>query len=122
MDYEVFLMSHVRERFVATGDAHRAVIEGLANTARVITSAALIMVSVFCAFLLSGDPTIKQFGVGMAAAVAIDATLIRCVLVPGVMSLLDRTAWWMPGWLDRATPSISIEGDEGLLVRETPGD
>jgi RND superfamily putative drug exporter len=122
MDYEVFLMSHVRERFVATGDAHRAVIEGLANTARVITSAALIMVSVFCAFLLSGDPTIKQFGVGMAAAVAIDATLIRCVLVPAVMSLLGRAAWWMPRWLDRATPSISIEGEEFLKMREAPGD
>jgi RND superfamily putative drug exporter len=118
MDYEVFLMSHVRERFVATDDAHRAVIEGLATTARVITSAALIMVSVFCAFLLSGDPTIKQFGVGMAAAVAIDATLIRCVLVPAVMSLLGRSAWWMPRWLDRATPSISIEGEEFLKIHE----
>jgi RND superfamily putative drug exporter len=87
-------------------------VDGLAGTARVITSAALIMVSVFLAFLLSGDPTIKQFGLGMAAAVAIDATLIRCVLVPAVMTLLDRAAWWMPGWLDRATPEISIEGEE----------
>ena len=84
MDYEVFLMTHIRERFMATEDAHEGVVDGLAGTARVITSAALIMVSVFLAFLLSGDPTIKQFGLGMAAAVAIDATLIRCVLVPAV--------------------------------------
>jgi putative drug exporter of the RND superfamily len=112
MDYEVFLMTHIRERFISTDDAHEGVIDGLAGTARVITSAALIMVSVFLAFLLSGDPTIKQFGLGMAAAVAIDATLIRCVLVPAVMTLLDRAAWWMPEWLDRATPAISIEGEE----------
>jgi RND superfamily putative drug exporter len=118
MDYEVFLMTHVRERFTATGNAHQAVIDGLANTARVITSAALIMVAVFCAFLLSGDPTIKQFGVGMAAAVAIDATVIRCVLVPAVMSLLGSRAWWMPKWLERYTPSISIEGDEFFKQRD----
>jgi putative drug exporter of the RND superfamily len=118
MDYEVFLMTHVRERFMATDDAHEGVVDGLAGTARVITSAALIMVSVFLAFLLSGDPTIKQFGLGMAAAVAIDATLIRCVLVPAVMALLDRRAWWMPQWLDRATPAISIEGEEYFHERD----
>jgi RND superfamily putative drug exporter len=118
MDYEVFLMTHVRERFKTTGDAHEGVIDGLANTARVITSAALIMVSVFCAFLLSGDPTIKQFGVGMAAAVAIDATLVRCVLVPSVMSLLGRRAWWMPAWLERSAPSIEIEGEEFFRARD----
>lgn len=118
MDYEVFLMTHVRERFAATGDAHEAVVEGLAGTARVITSAALIMVSVFLAFLLSGDPTIKQFGLGMAAAVAIDATLIRCVLVPAVMALLGPAAWWMPSWLQRAAPRISIEGDEFFAARD----
>jgi putative drug exporter of the RND superfamily len=118
MDYEVFLMTHIRERFISTDDAHEGVIDGLAGTARVITSAALIMVSVFLAFLLSGDPTIKQFGLGMAAAVAIDATLIRCVLVPAVMTLLDRAAWWMPEWLDRATPAISIEGEEYFHSRD----
>ncbi len=111
MDYEVFLMTHVRERWRATGDAHTSVVEGLAGTARVITSAALIMVAVFCAFLLSGNPTIKQFGLGMAAAVAIDATLIRCALVPAVLALLGPTAWWMPRWLDRITPPLSIEGE-----------
>jgi RND superfamily putative drug exporter len=112
MDYEVFLMSHVRERWKGTGQAHRAVIEGLAGTARVITSAALIMVSVFCAFVINGDPNIKQFGLGMAAAVAIDATVVRCLLVPAVMSLLDHRAWWLPRWLDKVLPRVSIEGEE----------
>ncbi|HZV72342.1 MAG TPA: MMPL family transporter [Conexibacter sp.] len=111
MDYEVFLMTHVRERWRATGDAHRAVVEGLAGTARVITSAALIMVAVFCAFLLNGSPAIKQFGLGMAAAVAVDATVIRCLLVPALLALLGRRAWWMPRWLARATPPLSIEGE-----------
>jgi RND superfamily putative drug exporter len=96
MDYEVFLVTRMRERWLATGDAHRAVIEGLAGTARVITAAALIMVSVFLAFLLNGNPTIKQFGLGMAAAVAVDATVIRCLLVPAVMTLLGKRAWWFP--------------------------
>ena len=112
MDYEVFLMTHVRERWRVTSHPHEAVVEGLAGTARVITSAALIMVAVFCAFLLNGSPTIKQFGLGMAAAVAVDATLIRCVLVPAVLSLLGRATWWMPRWLDRITPPLSIEGEE----------
>ncbi len=111
MDYEVFLMTHVRERWKATGDAHRAVVEGLAGTARVITSAALIMVFVFCAFLLNGSPTIKQFGLGMAAAVAVDATIVRCLLVPAILALLGRRAWWMPRWLERITPPLSIEGE-----------
>lgn len=118
MDYEVFLMTHVREEFLAHGDARRAVVEGLAGTARVITSAALIMVSVFCAFVLSGDPNIKQFGVGMAAAVLIDATIVRCVLVPGVMRVLGAKAWWIPRWLDRLMPSISIEGKEWFEARD----
>ena len=118
MDYEVFLMTHVRERWRATGDAHTAVVEGLAGTARVITSAALIMVSVFCAFLLSGSPTIEQFGLGMAAAVAVDATLIRCVLVPAILALLGRTAWWMPAWLARVTPPLSIEGEAWFEQRD----
>jgi putative drug exporter of the RND superfamily len=118
MDYEVFLMSHVREDYLASEDAHKAVVDGLAVTGRVITSAALIMVSVFCAFILSGDPNVKQFGLGMAAAVAVDATVIRCVLVPAVMSLLGRSAWWMPKWLDRATPKLSIEGEEFFEERD----
>ena len=118
MDYEVFLMTHVRERWRATGDAHQAVIEGLAGTARVITSAALIMVSVFCAFIINGDPNIKQFGLGMAAAVAVDATVVRCLLVPAIMSLLGRAAWWMPAWLERHLPKLSIEGEEYFAERD----
>jgi RND superfamily putative drug exporter len=112
MDYEVFLMTHVRERWKVSSDPHDAVIHGLATTARVITSAALIMVSVFCAFVINGNPTIKQFGLGMAAAVAVDATVVRCLLVPAIMSLLGRAGWWMPAWLDRGLPELSIEGDE----------
>jgi RND superfamily putative drug exporter len=121
MDYEVFLMTHVREEFIATGDAHRAVVNGLAGTARVITSAALIMVSVFCAFVLSGDPNIKQFGVGMAAAVLIDATIVRCALVPGLMKLMGPRAWSLPRWLDRILPHFSIEGREFFEKRDSAG-
>jgi RND superfamily putative drug exporter len=118
MDYEVFLMTHVRERWLATGDPHRAVIDGLAGTARVITSAALIMVSVFCAFVINGDPNIKQFGLGMAAAVAVDATVVRCLLVPAIMSLLGPAAWWMPAWLERHLPKLSIEGEDYFAKRD----
>ncbi len=118
MDYEVFLMTHVRESWKASGDPHDAVVHGLAGTARVITSAALIMVSVFTAFVLSGDPTIKQFGLGMAVAVAVDATVVRCLLVPAIMSLLGHAGWWMPEWMEKATPSISIEGNEWFAEQE----
>ena len=92
-------------------------IEGLAGTARVITSAALIMVSVFCAFILNGDPNIKQFGVGMAAAVAIDATIVRCLLVPGIMRVLGDTAWWYRDGSTRP-PQFSIEGKEWFAERD----
>ena len=76
------------------------------------------MVSVFCAFVINGDPTVKQFGLGMAAAVAVDATIVRCLLVPAIMSLLGRAGWWMPPWLDRALPELSIEGDEYFAERD----
>jgi putative drug exporter of the RND superfamily len=118
MDYEVFLMSHIRESYKEHGDPHEAAVDGLATTGRVITSAALIMVSVFTAFVLSGDPNIKQFGVGMAAAVAVDATIIRCLLVPAIMTLLGKAGWWMPRWLDRITPRFSIEGEEFFAERD----
>jgi putative drug exporter of the RND superfamily len=118
MDYEVFLMTHVRERWQATEDAHQAVIDGLAGTARVITSAALIMVSVFCAFIINGDPNIKQFGLGMAAAVAVDATVVRCLIVPAIMSLVGSAGWWLPRWLHRHLPRISIEGEEYFAKRD----
>jgi uncharacterized membrane protein YdfJ with MMPL/SSD domain len=117
MDYEVFLMTHVREQYKETGDPHEAVVHGLATTARVITSAAMIMVSVFLAFVINGDPTVKQFGLGMAVAVAVDATVVRCVLVPAIMALLGSAGWWFPKWLDRVTPNFSIEGDEWFSSR-----
>jgi putative drug exporter of the RND superfamily len=120
MDYEVFLMTHVRERWKETNDPHEAVVHGLASTARVITSAAMIMVSVFLAFVINGDPTVKQFGLGMAVAVAVDATVVRCVLVPAIMSLLGSSGWWLPKWMERATPKFSIEGNEWFAQHETP--
>jgi RND superfamily putative drug exporter len=113
MDYEVFLLSRVREEYVATGDNHEAVVRGLSSTARVITSAALIMISVFGAFVLSDDPNGKLFGVGLAVAVLIDATLVRMILVPATMSLVGRANWWLPGWLDRLLPHLDLEGAAG---------
>ena len=112
MDYEVFLISHIREAWRREGDNRVAIVDGIANTGRVITSAALIMVSVFFAFIINGDPTVKQFGVGMGVAVAVDATLVRCLLVPAVMTLFGNANWWFPGWLDRLLPNFSIEGEE----------
>ena len=113
MDYEVFLLSRVREEYVKSGDNHDAVVRGLSGTARVITSAALIMISVFGAFVLSDDPNGKLFGVGLAAAVLIDATLVRMILVPATMSLLGKANWWLPGWLDRVLPHLDLEGAPG---------
>jgi RND superfamily putative drug exporter len=110
MDYEVFLLSRVREEYVRTGDNHEAVVHGLSSTARVITSAALIMISVFGAFVLSDDPNGKLFGIGLAVAVLIDATLVRMILVPATMSLLGKANWWLPGWLDRILPHLDLEG------------
>ena len=110
MDYEVFLLSACHERWNETHDARTAVVDGIASTGRVITSAALIMVSVFAAFVGNDDPTVKQFGLGMAVAVAVDATVVRCLLVPAVMILLGRSSWWLPAWLDRLLPHVSVEG------------
>jgi RND superfamily putative drug exporter len=118
MDYEVFLLTQMREHFTKYGDERRAVVEGLANTGRVITSAAAIMVCVFTSFVLNGDPVVKEFGVGLAVAIAIDSMLVRCLLVPAVMVLLGKRAWWLPGWLDRIVPHISIEGEEYFAERD----
>jgi len=104
MDYEVFLLSRVREEFDRTGDNDRAVADGLAGTARTITSAALIMVSVFGGFVLADDPLTKMMGLGLATAIAVDATVVRLVLVPATMKLLGRANWWLPEWLDRWLP------------------
>ncbi len=118
MDYEVFLLTQIREHYKATNDAKRAVVEGLANTGRVITSAAAIMVCVFTSFVLNGNPLVKEFGVGLAVAIAIDATIVRCLLVPAVMVLMGRRAWWLPAWMDRLIPHVSIEGEEYFAERE----
>jgi RND superfamily putative drug exporter len=103
-DYEVFLLSRVREAWLATGDPREAVVRGLGATARVITSAAAIMVAVFLGFAADPDVTVKAVGVGMASAVLIDATLIRMVLAPAAMVLLGRAGWWLPGILTRREP------------------
>ncbi|HWT91277.1 MAG TPA: MMPL family transporter [Solirubrobacterales bacterium] len=118
MDYEVFLLTQMREHFEQTGDERRAVVEGLANTGRVITSAAAIMVCVFTSFVLNGDPLVKEFGVGLAVAIAIDSTLVRCLLVPAVMVLLGKRAWWLPRWMDRLLPKVSIEGEEYFAKKD----
>ena len=110
MDYEVFLLSRVREEYLHHGDSHRSVVDGLASTARVITSAALIMISVFAAFVLGDNVIIKMFGVGLSVAVLLDATLVRLVLVPATMSLLGSANWWLPRWLDRILPRLDLEG------------
>ena len=110
MDYEVFLVSRMREAWTRTGDNHRAILEGLAGTGRVITAAAAIMVAVFAAFIPSPDVVLKVIGVGMASAIFIDATVVRMLLVPSVMHLLGRANWWLPAWLDRILPQLHIEG------------
>ena len=110
MDYEVFLLSRVHEAWIATNDSHRAVAIGIGATARVITTAAAIMIVVFLSFVLDDDPTVKMLAVGMAVAVLIDASIVRMVLVPSVMTLLGDRAWWLPGWLDRIIPDIQLEG------------
>jgi RND superfamily putative drug exporter len=109
MDYEVFLLSRIREEYLATGNTSAAVAEGLARTARVITAAAAIMVVVFAAFVLSAEVYTKLIGIGLAAAVLIDATVIRMVLVPAVMQLLGDRNWWLPRWLDRSMPQLELE-------------
>jgi uncharacterized membrane protein YdfJ with MMPL/SSD domain len=109
MDYEVFLMSRIREHYLEHGDNERAVAEGLSTSARTISSAALIMTCVFAVFVLTGVPSIKELGLGCAVAIALDATLVRLILVPAAMKLLGGWNWWMPSWLDRALPDLSFE-------------
>jgi len=111
MDYEVFLLSRIREEYLHSGDPTGSVADGLAATARVITAAAAIMVVVFGAFLFEDARVIKLFGVGLGFAVLVDASIVRMLLVPATMELLGKRNWWMPGWLDRILPTISFEGD-----------
>ena len=126
MDYEVFLLSRIRERYRATGDNKRAVAEGLSTSARTISSAALIMTAVFSVFVLTGVPSIKELGLGNAVAIALDATLVRLILVPAAMQLMGKWNWWLPGWLDRILPHIDLEGeapppkDEGVPPEPEP--
>jgi RND superfamily putative drug exporter len=110
MDYEVFLLSRIKEEYDRTKNNATAVADGLAATARVITAAALIMVSVFFAFVLGDDRSIKLFGLGLSVAVLIDATIVRMLLVPATMELLGDRNWWIPRWLDRILPRVNIEG------------
>lgn len=110
MDYEIFLLSRIHEAWLSTGDPRASVAHALEITARVITCAALIMVSVFAAFLISDNIVVKMLGLGLAASVLIDATVVRLLLVPAVMTLLGRAAWWTPRWLDRILPHLDAEG------------
>jgi putative drug exporter of the RND superfamily len=109
MDYEVFLLSRVHEAWLTTGDAHRSVAIGIGATARVITTAALIMIAVFTSFVLNPNPTVKMLAIGMAFAVLIDASLVRMILVPAIMSLLGAHAWWLPRWLQPVVPNLQLE-------------
>jgi RND superfamily putative drug exporter len=109
MDYEVFLISRIREEYLKDGDTRRAVADGLAKTARVITAAAAIMVVVFLAFVASPEVFLKLFGIGLASAVFLDATVVRMVLVPAVMQLLGRRNWWIPNWLEQILPRLDVE-------------
>jgi RND superfamily putative drug exporter len=109
MDYEVFLISRVHEEWERTGDASGSVARGLQTTGKVITAAASIMILVFASFALGDDRIIKLFGIGLASAVFFDAVIIRCLLVPALMEIFGRRAWWLPSWLDRRLPRLAIE-------------
>lgn len=109
MDYEVFLVSRIREEFLATGDNTEAVARGLSVTTRVISAAAAIMIAVFLAFALSDQRVVKEFGIGLAFAIFIDATIVRLVLVPALMQLMGNANWWFPSWLDRIVPRIGVD-------------
>jgi putative drug exporter of the RND superfamily len=117
MDYEVFLLSRIREHYLRTGDNRSAVIQGIAGTARVITAAALIMIAVFGGFVFDDDPRIKMFGLGLATAILIDATIIRLVLVPAIMHLLGNANWWLPHWLVRLLPRRPAEAAAAATSR-----
>jgi RND superfamily putative drug exporter len=116
MDYEVFLLTRMKEEYDRTGDPKNSVADGLAATARVITAAAAIMVVVFGSFLLEEDRVAKLFGFGLALAIFLDATLVRMLLVPATMELLGSRNWWLPRWLDRWLPTLDIEGPAGASL------
>jgi RND superfamily putative drug exporter len=130
MDYELLLLTRIREEYRVTGDNRESVAMGLARSARVITSAALVMISVFLIFTLNPNPAIKMLGLGMAAAVLVDASVVRLILVPATMELLGRANWWLPRWLARILPRIELDQsepdrgggavDDGLFVTPSP--
>ncbi|HEY7265684.1 MAG TPA: MMPL family transporter [Trebonia sp.] len=122
MDYEVFLLSRVHEAWLATGDAHRSVAIGIGATARVITTAALIMIVVFTSFVINPNPTVKMLAIGMAFAVLIDASLVRMILVPAIMSLLGAHAWWLPRWMAPVVPNLQLEGPVAVPEPRPAGD
>jgi len=121
MDYEVFLLSRVHEAWIATRDSHRSVAIGIGGTARVITTAAAIMIVVFSSFVISSDPVIKMLAIGMAFAVLIDASLVRMILVPSVMTLLGERAWWMPRWMEPIVPHLQLEGSAAGAAARSGG-
>jgi RND superfamily putative drug exporter len=108
MDYQVFLLTRGRVEYVECGESRTAVVAGLSHTARVITSAALIMIVVFLSFVAYPIPEVKMFGLGLAVAVAVDSTIVRMVLVPSLMEILGKANWWFPAWLGRILPKITI--------------
>jgi putative drug exporter of the RND superfamily len=122
MDYEVFLLSRIKEEWVRTRDSHLSVANGLAVTAKVITAAAAIMIVVFGSFLFEPDRIFKLFGLGLAVAVLLDATVVRLLLVPATMELLGDRNWWLPRWLDRILPTIHVEGPAQQLTEPTLDD
>jgi RND superfamily putative drug exporter len=120
MDYEVFLISRIREEYLKDGNTRRAVADGLARTARVITAAAAIMVVVFLAFVTAQDTFLKLFGIGLATAIFLDATVVRMVLVPAVMEILDDKNWWIPDWLEARLPRLDVEHVPDAAAQSRP--
>jgi len=112
MDYQVFLVSRMHEEWTHTHDNEAAIVRGQANTGRVITAAALIMISVFFSFALGGQRIIAEFGIGLGGAVLIDAFIIRTVLVPALMHYFGKANWWMPKWLDKIVPNVALESEQ----------
>ncbi|HET9560282.1 MAG TPA: MMPL family transporter, partial [Actinomycetota bacterium] len=120
MDYEVFLLSRIREAYDATGDNAESVARGTAATGRVITSAALIMTVVFASFVADPSPLVRMLGLGLSTAIVLDATIVRMVLVPATMALMGRANWWLPGWLDRTLPRVASPSAQRPLPAPQP--
>jgi putative drug exporter of the RND superfamily len=118
MDYEVFLISRIREQWIRKRDASEAVADGISFTGRVITAAAAIMICVFLSFMFGNQRVLKEFGFGLAVAVLLDALIVRCVLLPAVLELLGERTWWLPRWLDDRLPHINIEGSSARAAEQ----